>query len=374
MNIKSLLLGSAAALVAVSGARAADAVVMAEPEAVEYVRVCDVYGAGFFYIPGTETCLQISGFARYNIDVYTNDGGPPVQIGTVPLGPIVDGQPLPGSPIFAADRDSFYKNAEARLNIDARSETEWGTLQGYLRFVGNSSQFGLNPGTVSSDPAAFVDQVFIRFGGAFKVTMGYTESYWVDSKDGVGAYGTFTTRGLNYAYQQRNLVAFNFDNGSGFKASLALEDDGVDGNYVPDVVGKLGYAATWGSVYAAVGYDESASEFAVRVGGSANVPVGLGGSLRVYGFYASAPNAYWSASKWSVVAAYNQKLTDTLSGTVGVQYFGDTNFAVAGSPDTWSVEAGLAWTPVTNLLIQAEVYYNTTTEVVNPRLRFTRSF
>ena len=54
MNIKSLLLGSAAGMVAVSGAQAADAIVYAEPEPVEYVRVCDVYGAGFFYIPGTE--------------------------------------------------------------------------------------------------------------------------------------------------------------------------------------------------------------------------------------------------------------------------------------------------------------------------------
>ena len=61
MNIKSLLLGSAAALVAVSGARAADAVVVAEPEPAEYVRICDVYGAGYYYIPGTETCLKISG-------------------------------------------------------------------------------------------------------------------------------------------------------------------------------------------------------------------------------------------------------------------------------------------------------------------------
>ena len=67
MNIKSLLLGSAAALVAVSGARAADAVVVAEPEPVEYVRVCDVYGAGFYYIPGTETCLKVSGYFRYDI-------------------------------------------------------------------------------------------------------------------------------------------------------------------------------------------------------------------------------------------------------------------------------------------------------------------
>ena len=69
MNIKSLLLGSAAALVAVSGARAADAVVVAEPEPVEYVRVCDVYGTGFYYMPGTETCLKVSGYMRYDIGV-----------------------------------------------------------------------------------------------------------------------------------------------------------------------------------------------------------------------------------------------------------------------------------------------------------------
>ena len=69
MNIKSLLLGSAAALVAVSGARAADAVVIAEPEPMEYVRICDTYGVGFYYIPGTETCLKVSGYIRYDIGV-----------------------------------------------------------------------------------------------------------------------------------------------------------------------------------------------------------------------------------------------------------------------------------------------------------------
>ncbi len=58
MNIKSLLIGSAAALAAVSGAHAADAIVAAEPEPLEYVRVCDAFGTGFFYIPGTETCLK----------------------------------------------------------------------------------------------------------------------------------------------------------------------------------------------------------------------------------------------------------------------------------------------------------------------------
>ena len=72
MNIKGLLLGSAAAFVAVPGARAADAVVIAEPEPVEYVRVCDTYGVGFYYIPGTETCLKVSGYMRYDIGVGIN--------------------------------------------------------------------------------------------------------------------------------------------------------------------------------------------------------------------------------------------------------------------------------------------------------------
>ncbi len=69
MNIKSLLLGSAAALLVVSGSRAADAAVVAEPEPIEYVRICDVYGAGFYYIPGTETCLKIGSLVRYQINL-----------------------------------------------------------------------------------------------------------------------------------------------------------------------------------------------------------------------------------------------------------------------------------------------------------------
>ena len=63
---KSLLLGSAAALVAVTGAQAADLPVV---EPVDYVKVCDAFGSGFHYIPGTETCLKFSGRVRTEIGV-----------------------------------------------------------------------------------------------------------------------------------------------------------------------------------------------------------------------------------------------------------------------------------------------------------------
>ena len=67
MKIKSLLLGSAAALAVVSGAQAADAIMAAQPEPVDYVKVCDAFGTGYFYIPGTETCLRIHGYVREDI-------------------------------------------------------------------------------------------------------------------------------------------------------------------------------------------------------------------------------------------------------------------------------------------------------------------
>ena len=61
-KMKSILLGAAAGLATVASAQAADLPVKAAP--VEYVKVCSLYGAGFFYIPGTDTCLKIGGYLR----------------------------------------------------------------------------------------------------------------------------------------------------------------------------------------------------------------------------------------------------------------------------------------------------------------------
>ena len=36
--------------------------------AVEYVKICSLYGAGFFYIPGTDTCIRVGGRAAYEFN------------------------------------------------------------------------------------------------------------------------------------------------------------------------------------------------------------------------------------------------------------------------------------------------------------------
>ncbi|WP_352711774.1 porin [Mesorhizobium sp. M0130] len=151
MNIKSLLLGSAAALVAVSGARAADAVVIAEPEPMEYVRVCDVYGPGFFYIPGTETCLKISGYLRYDIG-----------IGILGHQDVFDKEDLSNGVVDT--NDTYYKRARFQLRVDSRSETELGTLRSYaaINFQYTTSAPG---GITDASDAVTMPDAYIELGG-----------------------------------------------------------------------------------------------------------------------------------------------------------------------------------------------------------------
>src|SRR5690606_37745537 len=105
MNIKGLLVSSAAAVVAVSGAHAADAIIIAEPEPMEYVRICDTYGTGYFYIPGTETCLKIGGYLRYQMNYLKSDG----------------------------NDYEFGKYARFAPQFTAKNATEWGTLTSFAQ-------------------------------------------------------------------------------------------------------------------------------------------------------------------------------------------------------------------------------------------------
>src|SRR5215469_16897501 len=63
--VKRALLGTAAGLVAVSAAEAAELPVKAKP--VEFVKVCSIYGAGFYYMPGTDMCIKIGGYTRAEV-------------------------------------------------------------------------------------------------------------------------------------------------------------------------------------------------------------------------------------------------------------------------------------------------------------------
>ena len=361
MNIRSLLLGTAAALVAVSGARAADAVMAPEPEPVEYVRVCDAYGAGFFYIPGTETCLQVSGYVWYQIGATNEDAGSTTNYwGFAP--------------------DGWNKSVRARVNFDARSETEWGTLRSYIRLQADWNGVGDGP--------ASVDQAYIELGG---LRMGYTESAWAETVNTISSWGSHTWGGLYYGYQQRALIQYNFSS-NGLFGTLSLEDDARDGEgYMPDIVGLVGYEGGWGGVWARVGYDESAEGFAASVGTQINIPNAAGSSFRLIGYYADGDHQYGAGStftsfatlgnsEWSVLASYYHQFNDKFAASIGVQYFND--FYAAGTDvgtglDGWSADLGIVWTPITNFEVRTEFNYDKVEKLdgsVTGFLRFTRYF
>jgi hypothetical protein len=259
MNIKSLLLGSAAALIAVSGARAADAVTVAEPEPAEYVKICDVYGAGYFYIPGTETCLRIGGYVRYDIGVGDIGG---VQ------NAFDHGRPVRGNP---RDGDSYGKNARFTLRTWTAQETELGTLKTFTETrtnFGNGNRHpdgtGITRNPSPSNPSddweagnrgTTLNFAWVQLGGlrvgkdesAFDTFTGYAGNVIQDTLVG---YGSFDT----------NVVQYYFDAGNGFSAVASLEEgsgkDTID-SYVPHVVAGVKYTQGWGSVVGALAYDSN---------------------------------------------------------------------------------------------------------------------
>lgn len=306
MNIKSLLLGSAAALVAVSGARAADAVVIAEPEPVEYVRVCDAYGAGFFYIPGTETCLAIGGLVRYEIGA--NSEG-----------------------------DGWRKKLRAEVKFDARNETELGTLRSYLRLRGETTSGFVRPyidgdeGDTGSQGFRIQDAV-ISLGG---VSLGLSDTLFDDELPNFENEFTQSDR--------VHFMRYTFAGANGFTAAISLEEADYDYDYVPNVVGKLGVSQGWGSVNFYAAYDASREEWAAKavatVAVTDAVELGLIGTYESdFSFYSLDLNGR-DGYEWSAGASVKFKATDKLAFTVGGQYYADSHFAYV-TPDGNLVDSG----------------------------------
>ena len=117
--VKSLVLGSAAALVAMTGAQAADLPVKAK--AVEYVRICSLYGAGFFYIPGTDTCIKLGGYLRADL----------ILGGNSDYAPNLSGQGA------ANNRLTNYYTSRSRFDLqtDIRTATEYGVVRAFSETV-----------------------------------------------------------------------------------------------------------------------------------------------------------------------------------------------------------------------------------------------
>ncbi|MDH6231473.1 hypothetical protein M2281_002045 [Mesorhizobium soli] len=351
MNIKSLLLGSAAALAAVSGARAADAVVVAEPEPVEYVRVCDVYGAGFYYIPGTETCLKIGGYVRF--DVRAGNAG----TGYGGLNDVNDR-------LENKTNDTYYTRTRAAVKLDARSETELGTLRGYMHVDFDWKQVQDEAGDANTATVWGMEHAFIELGGfrvgktdsLFATLTGYAGNVIADDMIPYAA-GTYDT-------QQ---IVYNYVAGNGFSASVGVENGSLDNSidsYVPHVVAGAAYTQGWGGVSGVVGYDSNFEEWAGKLRLDVNATEQL--SLFVmagYGSEKNAPVSFYKGwnGKWAAWGGATYKFNEKLAANLQVSYAQGSDKWVDDKGNTFAQEtavaANVAYTLVPGLTITPEVDY-----------------
>ena len=196
--VKSLLLGSAAGLVAVAGAQAADLPVKAKP--VEYVKICSLYGVGFYYIPGTDMCLKIGGWVRAEYGWGVN--GSSTQ--TFGANPYLNNR---------STNNSWWR-VRGYITADARNQTEYGTVRGYIAVGISTDDLGAGEQQSFNANRAFIQWAGFTFGRAasfFDFYAGAAVSYF-------GFYPQSDTGDGG-----KDVLAYTAQFGNGFSASIAAE-------------------------------------------------------------------------------------------------------------------------------------------------------
>ncbi|MFB2563202.1 porin [Rhizobium sp. IMFF44] len=349
MNIKSLLLGSAAALAAVSGAQAADAIVAAEPEPLEYVRICDAYGAGYFFIPGTETCLKIGGKVRTEgkwYDAYNPD----THYGTL-----------------------WHTRAE--LQLQTATDTEYGPLKTNTELRWDWNDGGATATNLLHASISLGGFTIGKEDSQFNVFTGYAGDVINDDVIADGPY-------------ELNQITYNYDAGNGFTAVISVEDSnsgtgatGANGedshnHYAPDVVAGAGYKAGAWSFKVVGGYDSIVEEGAIKARVDADFGVFdafLMGGWNTDGDklnkYAPGDSIGQSWGDWAVWGGVGVPVNEKLKWNLQLAYTDNKTF---------SATTNVKWKPVKNLLIEPEVTYTNWDSINQDQwagiLRFERSF
>jgi hypothetical protein len=344
------LLSALAALVPGAGAQAADLPVKTKP--VQYVKICSLYGDGFYYIPGTDTCLKMGGYVRVQSEYNAGDGGD--ALGTVGT---EDGQAR-----FTRDHtNDFNYRVRGVVSWDVRQQTEYGTLRTYIRIGAENTTPANTGGGTTFSP--YWDRVFLQFAG---FTVGRSQSFF----DLFGYFGTYTytdprINGDTDSSGQ-NLWAYTAQFGNGFSGSLSLEDPATRKAGTIDATVAGFFAANGGvspdNAFAINGGGASPTAFGFRVPDViANLRVDqfwgfAGASVALHdasGGYYGSPNSVNNGHPpdklgWAAAAGAELHLPGGDSAGVNLAYgVGATGFAVSSTANSQiynaSTSVGVGW-------------------------------
>ena len=354
MNIKSLLLGSAAALAVVSGAHAADAIVAAEPEPLEYVRICDAFGKGYFFIPGTDTCIKIGGRVRTEGTWYNSY-----------------------ATSEAASHVGTKWHTRAEISVDTATDSEYGPLKTDTVIRYDDTE-GTNTNKLLWANISLGGFLVGKYDSQYSVWMGYAGDV---INDDVIEYGIASTDELNQ-------LTYTYDSGVGFTGVISLEDSksgsGVVGpngedaadHYAPDVVAGLGYKVGNFGFKVVGGYDSIVEEGAIKArldakfgGVTAFVMGGWNTDGDKLNKYAPAGGGGIGWGDWAVWGGVGVPFNDKLKWNVQVAY---------DDLKTFSATTNLKFNPVKDLLVEPEITYTNydakNYDVWSGVLRFQRVF
>jgi Porin subfamily len=246
--IKSILLGSAAGLVAVASAQAAD-LPTRKAAPVEYVRVCNVGGITGWTLPGSDTCMKISGYVTAhviggNLNNQFNWGTAPQAIGAIANTPGLATNAVLNQLAAVDDRNTqrvllaastpqqntkFFRNetgwsARANVALDVASNTAYGPLIGHIELQDDISN-GITP--LQGNPTSnitYLNTAYITWAG---VTAGKAQSFFSFIGGGDNYNNIFSPdrKGFN----EPMLLAYTASFGGGFTATLSAESPGSNG-------------------------------------------------------------------------------------------------------------------------------------------------
>ncbi|WP_273758459.1 porin [Bartonella sp. AU55XJBT] len=368
MNIKSLFLSSTAAFLAISGAHAASTVV-AEPEPVEYVRVCDAYGKGYFYIPGTETCMRLSGSVRTDFV-----GGGNIDATT--------------EAELNNKRETYGASSRLTLVFQAASETEMGTLRSYARIF--SSWGDGKDGSGAKLSAAYIELGGFRVGLDDTIFNSWTGGYGnVLNDDSVAPAGTTRTNFISYTFNGDAgfsaiigvEVGNNADSLPGVKETKGIGDNYIekDGklvpvtkdtlpskgikNYTPNVVLGIKFMQKWGGFSAVAAYDAYYKKWAGKVRADFNVNDRF--NLWVMAGYKNGVDYYTeneadelSRKSTTIYANWGGKWAAWAGATYKLTPKADLNMQVSYSAvKTFATSVNIAYTLVPGFVITPELTY-----------------
>src|SRR5579883_1306577 len=207
MLIKSILLGSAAGIVAAAAAQAADLPTRKAAPA-EFVKVCNVGGMAGFVLPGSDTCFKISGYITGQIEAgnlrqaYAWAFAPGAA--AVGLGPAT------------FNRHEFGWTTRANIDFDARQDTAYGVLRGYAEI-----QFENGNGFDNTGTGAYINRAYVQWAG---LTAGKANSFFSFFGGGEGWANLFSPD--QQGFNQPDLLAYTATFGGGFSATIAAQSSG----------------------------------------------------------------------------------------------------------------------------------------------------